>query len=122
MSLNRNGLDSEPTTPTTPTESSKGNITNKILLEAIANEAAFDKLYLDITNRAIDLYIKGGRRKFALKLHGFLAALHLLLLIFILSVVSFILKLFAGNGRGSKKPVSYTRLCLLTIFLIPGQR
>lgn len=79
MSLNRNGLDSEPTTPTTPTESSKGNITNKILLEAIANEAAFDKLYLDITNRAIDLYIKGGRRKFALKLHGFLAALHLLL-------------------------------------------
>lgn len=36
---------------------------------------AFYELYVDTTNRAIDMYAKAGRRKFALKLHGSLAAL-----------------------------------------------
>jgi hypothetical protein len=32
-------------------------------------------LYTKLTNRAIDAYVKAGRRKFAVKLHGSLAAL-----------------------------------------------
>ncbi|GJJ15396.1 hypothetical protein Clacol_009672 [Clathrus columnatus] len=77
MSLYNHGPESEPTTPTTPTDASEQKITNKMLLESMNNQAAFDNLYLDTINRAIELYVKGGRRKFALRLHGFLAALHL---------------------------------------------
>ncbi|KAF8529300.1 trafficking protein particle complex subunit 10 [Hysterangium stoloniferum] len=77
MSLSSTSDISEPTTPTSPIESSADKITNKDLLAALADREAFDKLYIETTNRAIDMYIKGGRRKFALKLHGDLAALHL---------------------------------------------
>lgn len=77
MSLPNHKQDSEPGTPTTPTEPSEAKITSEILLESMSSQTAFDKLYTDITNRAIDLYVKGGRRKSALKLHGILAALHL---------------------------------------------
>ncbi|CAA7265369.1 unnamed protein product [Cyclocybe aegerita] len=51
--------------------------TNETLNAAINNQEAFYELYVAITNRAIDLYAKSGRRKFALKLHGCLAALEL---------------------------------------------
>ncbi|KIM80718.1 hypothetical protein PILCRDRAFT_821974 [Piloderma croceum F 1598] len=44
-------------------------------LSSVEDREAFYDLYVAITNRAIDLYAKGGRRKFALKLHGTLAAL-----------------------------------------------
>ncbi|KAG6898254.1 hypothetical protein C0992_002268, partial [Termitomyces sp. T32_za158] len=53
------------------------NISNGDLLEAIGDDEAFYQLYTDATNRAIELYIKAGRRKFALRLHGSLAALDL---------------------------------------------
>jgi hypothetical protein len=35
-------------------------------------------MYVKMTNRAIDAYVKAGRRKFALRLHGSLAALDVL--------------------------------------------
>ncbi|KAF8162886.1 trafficking protein particle complex subunit 10 [Crassisporium funariophilum] len=50
---------------------------NEILSTAMSNQQAFYELYIAITNRAIDLYAKSGRRKFALKLHGSLATLEL---------------------------------------------
>ncbi|KAG6865627.1 hypothetical protein C0991_000914 [Blastosporella zonata] len=52
-------------------------ITNDELLEAINDVEAFYKLYIDATNRAIEMYTKAGRKKFALRLHGSLAALDL---------------------------------------------
>ena len=45
------------------------------LLSLLQDKGAFYDLYVSITNRAIDLYAKAGRRKFALRLHGTLAAL-----------------------------------------------
>ncbi|KAK0459605.1 uncharacterized protein EV420DRAFT_1307323 [Desarmillaria tabescens] len=50
-------------------------ISNEHLLKALEDKEAFYDLYINITNRAIDMYAKAGRRKFALKLHGSLAAL-----------------------------------------------
>ncbi|TFK43010.1 trafficking protein particle complex subunit 10 [Crucibulum laeve] len=56
---------------------SGGKISNPELLKAIDDRDAFYELYVGTTNRAIDMYAKAGRRKFALKLHGSLAALDL---------------------------------------------
>ncbi|KAF8831376.1 hypothetical protein HHX47_DHR1000473 [Lentinula edodes] len=53
------------------------SISNAQLSTALKDQDAFYDLYILITNRAIDLYAKSGRRKFALKLHGSLAALDL---------------------------------------------
>jgi len=50
------------------------------LVDALNDQPAFDKLYIEMTQRAIDVYAKGHRRKFALKLHGSLAALDLYVL------------------------------------------
>lgn len=51
--------------------------TNETLNAAVNSKNAFYELYVAILNRAIDLYAKSGRRKFALKLHGNLAALEM---------------------------------------------
>lgn len=53
----------------------KIQFTNEILNTAYSNKQAFYELYTATTNRAIDFYVKSGRRKFALKLHGTLSAL-----------------------------------------------
>ncbi|GBE82036.1 hypothetical protein SCP_0404120 [Sparassis crispa] len=45
------------------------------LLSSLHDKETFYDLYVQITNRAIELYASAGRRKFALKLHGSLAAL-----------------------------------------------
>ena len=45
------------------------------ILSAIKDQAAFYDLYVNLTNRTIDTYAKGNRRKFAVMLHGKLAAL-----------------------------------------------
>ena len=50
-------------------------ISNPELLECLGNQTAFYDLYIKRTNHAIDAYVKAGRRKFAVKLHGSLAAL-----------------------------------------------
>jgi trafficking protein particle complex subunit 10 len=52
-------------------------ITNTDILSAIENAELFYELYVTTTNRAIDMYTQAGRRKFALRLHGSLAALDL---------------------------------------------
>jgi hypothetical protein len=55
--------------------SSARRISNHEIMLAIGGKEAFYDLYCATSNRAIDMYVKAGRRKFALKLHGFLAAL-----------------------------------------------
>jgi len=52
-------------------------ITNTEILSAIETADLFYELYVTTTNRAIDMYTQAGRRKFALRLHGSLAALDL---------------------------------------------
>ena len=66
-----------------PTTLSNGNSSSQVshsiskpeILSAISDENGFYDLYINVTKRAIDLYAKAGRRQFALKLHGTLAAL-----------------------------------------------
>ncbi|KAG6836752.1 hypothetical protein H0H93_003831 [Arthromyces matolae] len=57
--------------------SSTFTISNTDIITSIDNAESFYKLYVDATNRAIELYTKAGRRKFALRLHASLAALDL---------------------------------------------
>jgi len=64
---------------------------NETLNTAVNDREAFYKLYIAVTNRAIDLYAKSGRRKFALKLHGNLAALELYDIILVMSYFADIL-------------------------------
>lgn len=45
------------------------------IISAIGDKDVFYDLYTSISNRAIDMYVKAGRRKFALKIHGSLAVL-----------------------------------------------
>ena len=45
------------------------------LLTGLEDKDAFYDTYIKTTNRAIELYASAGRRKFALKMHGSLAAL-----------------------------------------------
>ena len=52
-------------------------ISNPDILGFLDNKVSFYDLYTRLTNRAIDLFVKANRRKFALKLHGSLAALDL---------------------------------------------
>ena len=54
---------------------SSQKISRAEILSAIKDQAAFYDLYVNLTNRAIDTYAKGNRRKFAVMLHGKLAAL-----------------------------------------------
>jgi trafficking protein particle complex subunit 10 len=56
---------------------SAGQITNTDLLAGLTDRDVFDKLYIDTINHAIDMYVKGARWMFALKLHGSLTALDL---------------------------------------------
>lgn len=63
----------QPIEPVPPTQ----KLTNEQLLRAIEDKEFFYETYVKLTNRAIELYAKAGRRKFALKLHGSLAALDL---------------------------------------------
>jgi hypothetical protein len=69
------------TTPPSPNatrrtqDAAADKISQPDLLASISDREKFFELYIVVTNRAIDMYAKGGRRKFALKLHGSLAAL-----------------------------------------------
>lgn len=47
------------------------------LTGTIGDKSAFDHLYVRITQEAIDCFVEGKRRKWALKLHGDLAAFDL---------------------------------------------
>ena len=50
-------------------------ITKQDLKAALEDKNAFFDLYVGLTNKAIELYAHAGRRKFALRMHGSLAAL-----------------------------------------------
>ncbi|THH29639.1 hypothetical protein EUX98_g4553 [Antrodiella citrinella] len=64
------------TSPTSPIpDRSSQLITQADVLKSLDDVEAFYGLYVKITNRAIELYASAGRRKFALKMHGSLAAL-----------------------------------------------
>lgn len=54
---------------------SSEKISRAEILSAIKDRAAFYDLYVNLTSRTIDTYAKGNRRKFAVMLHGKLAAL-----------------------------------------------
>lgn len=66
-------LEISPATEQNNTISSQ--ISRVEILSAIQDQAAFYDLYINLTNRTIDAYAKGNRRKFAVMLHGKLAAL-----------------------------------------------
>ena len=53
-------------------------ISNLELLKCLGDQTTYYDLYIKLTNRAIETYVKAGRRKFALRLHGSLAALDVL--------------------------------------------
>ncbi|KAF8894667.1 trafficking protein particle complex subunit 10 [Infundibulicybe gibba] len=63
--------------PRSPEITPTNLISNTEVLNSIEDSNRFYDLYIHITNRAIEMYAKAGRRKFALKLHGSLAALDL---------------------------------------------
>ncbi|KAI9571283.1 hypothetical protein HD554DRAFT_2169127 [Boletus coccyginus] len=56
-------------------KSSNYCISKREIISAIKDKEVFYDLYTTISNRAIDMYVKAGRRKFALKIHGSLAVL-----------------------------------------------
>jgi hypothetical protein len=56
-------------------------ITRNELTQSLVDKGKFDELYLSTTQRAIEYYAEGKRRKFALKLHGDLAAFDLSVLL-----------------------------------------
>ncbi|KAF8559837.1 hypothetical protein OG21DRAFT_1453301 [Imleria badia] len=56
-------------------KSSDYRISKREIISAIGDKETFYDLYTTISNRAIDMYVKAGRRKFALKIHGSLAVL-----------------------------------------------
>ncbi|KAI9065113.1 hypothetical protein FKP32DRAFT_1674998 [Trametes sanguinea] len=56
-------------------EEASKTVSKAELASALKDKDTFYELYVGITNRAIELYVSAGRRKFALKLHGSLAAL-----------------------------------------------
>ncbi|KAH9079351.1 trafficking protein particle complex subunit 10 [Lactarius deliciosus] len=66
-----------PSVPVAPQEARRESriISNSELLKCLGDRAAYYDLYIKLTNRAIEAYVKAGRRKFALRLHGSLAAL-----------------------------------------------
>ncbi|GJE95190.1 trafficking protein particle complex subunit 10 [Phanerochaete sordida] len=51
------------------------SISKTDLRDALEDKEAFFEMYIAHTNRAIELYASAGRRKFALRMHGSLAAL-----------------------------------------------
>ncbi|SGY18944.1 BQ5605_C014g07514 [Microbotryum silenes-dioicae] len=50
-------------------------VSRQDLLNAIKDGEAFDKLFIDLTNRSIQAYSQSGRKRCSLKLHASLAAL-----------------------------------------------
>lgn len=66
-----------PSVPVVPQEARRESriISNPDLLKCLGDRTAYYDLYIKLTNRAIEAYVKAGRRKFALRLHGGLAAL-----------------------------------------------
>ncbi len=76
MSLNEVSPTSGSLSPVIPSAAStRDAISRPDLREAARNQEAFDKLYIDLTNRSISAYGSAGRKRCGLKLHATLAAL-----------------------------------------------
>ncbi|SCV73847.1 BQ2448_6277 [Microbotryum intermedium] len=79
MSLNES-ISSIPSTSNSPdfdnpNALNRPPITRQDLLDAIKDGDAFDKLFIDLTNRSIQAYSQSERKRCSLKLHASLAAL-----------------------------------------------
>lgn len=74
MSLEES-LNSPLSTPTNTPTSDRPTVSRKDLLEATKSRDAFDKTYIDLTNRCIKAYQTSKRKRCALKLYASLAAL-----------------------------------------------
>ena len=66
--------------PSTPRPDDAGTpdfsrISRADLQAALKDKEAFFEMYVALTNRAIEYYVAASRRKFALRMHGSLAAL-----------------------------------------------
>lgn len=72
MSINEHSPE-QPSSSITP--GGVDNVTRKDLLVAMSNVEHFDKIYIDLTNRAIQAYQASGRKRSGLKMHASLAAL-----------------------------------------------
>ncbi|GAA5886852.1 hypothetical protein JCM6882_005915 [Rhodosporidiobolus microsporus] len=73
MSLNESSPSRAPTSAAHPAE--RPPVTRQDLLDCTTHQDSFDKLYIDLTHRAIQAYQSSGRKRCALRLHSFLAAL-----------------------------------------------
>jgi hypothetical protein len=72
MSLNESSSPGNSPNGVPPTRSL---VTRRDLLDAVSNLETFDRLYIDLSRRTIQAYQSSGRRRSAVKLHSFLAAL-----------------------------------------------
>ncbi|BGP01777.1 hypothetical protein NBRC10513v2_005416 [Rhodotorula toruloides] len=66
---------SSASSPTSPTPPNRQPVTRKDLLDAMDKREAFDKLYVELTQRSLQAYQASGRRRCAAKLNAYLAAL-----------------------------------------------
>lgn len=100
-------LPSVPVVPDGEKQESR-SITNSEFLKCLEDQTAFYDIYIKMTNRAIDAYVKAGRRKFALRLHGSLAALDVLV-----STVVFLIPSYRAHSQ-SPRSIDY---CASNIFI-----
>ncbi|GEM10221.1 transmembrane protein [Rhodotorula toruloides] len=66
---------SSASSPTSTTPPNRQPVTRKDLVDAIDKREAFDKLYVELTQRSLQAYQASGRKRCAAKLHACLAAL-----------------------------------------------
>lgn len=74
MSLNEISP-SRPSTTASPKTAERPPVSRKDLLDAIADQTVFDKLYVDLSQKTIQAYQTSGRKRCAIKLHAGLAGL-----------------------------------------------
>lgn len=66
---------SSASSPTSTTPPNRQPVTRKDLLDAMDKREAFDKLYVELTQRSLQAYQASGRKRCAAKLNACLAAL-----------------------------------------------
>jgi hypothetical protein len=98
---------------------SPAGISNSDLLALIKSRTSFYDHYIRLTNKAIEQHVKAGRRKFALKLHGCLAALEAYVLLGHLMCGTQLIPGVASEG-GTDQLCKRTRLYQRIITQISG--
>lgn len=74
MSLNEI-TPSRPTSPSSAQPAERPPVSRQDLLQAISDQAVFDRLYIELSQRTIQAYQTSGRKRCAIKLHAGLAGL-----------------------------------------------